>query len=125
MGKPVKVLKSDNISEIENGTYIHCKELNKGLMKKDFGPLGISIQTFENVITTIESKDLSFLEEHGLDSVLFGANREENQGEIIESNRRTKFIIDTIKNLPAEEKTTEAIDIFLNSQKGLSKFFRR
>ena len=86
------VLKTDDISGIANGTFIYCKELLKGLVKRDFSALNITDYSFQNVINTIESKDKDFLIQNELDSVLFGAISTPDQGQIIKSDKMTKIV---------------------------------
>jgi len=115
----------DNISEIENNTYIHCKEIKKGLMKKDFTPLGVSIQTFENILSSLESKDLSFLESTGLDSVLFGVNDNGIGGQILIGQRRNLKIVQDIQTYQTESKTIDWIESKLLVENGVSCYFDR
>lgn len=95
----IKVLKTDDISGIENNTYIHCKELRKGIIKRDFSVLGLGSETFENVTNAIESLNYDSLIANGFDSVLFHANLTSNQGEIEKSLVLQKFVENSVKNL--------------------------
>ena len=36
MGIPITVNKDENISSVENGTFVFCKELSKGFIKREF-----------------------------------------------------------------------------------------
>jgi len=121
--KPITVQAGDNISEVENGTYIHCKELNKGVMKKDFGSLNVSIQTFENIVESIESKDLDFLQSIGLDSVLFGIDENGIGGQLLIGKRRYLTIKRQIENLPDENKNESFINTLISTEKEMSEYF--
>ena len=54
MGIPITVNKDENISSVENGTFVFCKELSKGFIKREFVWLGV-VETFENIVEAIES----------------------------------------------------------------------
>ena len=123
MGLPITVLKGDNISEVENGVYIHCKELKKGLLKKDFSALGVSVRTFENIATAIEAKDSDFLEENGLDSVLFGAVNAENQGLIEKSKKIQAKMEKEITEMFNSGKSKVELEAFINANFSKSKYF--
>ena len=87
-----KVLKTEDISLIPDGRFIYCKELKKGIVKRDLTALNITDYSFQNVTNVIESMDKDFLVQNGLDSVLFGANLTPDQGKIIKSDRTVKII---------------------------------
>ena len=89
--KTKNVTKSTNIENEINNTFLYCKELRKGIIKKDFSSLGLETQTFENVVNAIESKGKEIIDSP-MDSVLFGANLTEKQGAITKSYRLQKTI---------------------------------
>lgn len=82
----VYVNQADLINEIENGAFIYCKSLEKGLIKKDFSALNINIQSFENIVAMLESLDHATLSYMGFDSILF------DMGEILKSTKLQKYV---------------------------------
>lgn len=90
------------------------------MIKKDFNGLGVAIQTFENIVNSIETKSLSFLEQNKLDSVLFGANTTPTQGQIEVSARVHSKIAEDVKVVAFND-----IVPFLNTKTLEKRYFDR
>ena len=120
MSKIVK--KTDDISSISNGEFVFCKELNKGFIKRDISSL--DTVTFEGVVQSIEALDLGVLETLGLDSVQFGGNYDDLRGEMIISDKRSKYVLNTINNINDDDRKKSFIDTLLNNEKGKSRYFK-
>lgn len=83
----IKVTANDVIDNtIENGTFIFCKELGKGFIKRDFSPLNLTNYTVGNIITAIETLDYNTLVTKGMDRVLF------DMGIMTHSERTQKYV---------------------------------
>ena len=75
------VNKHDDITKFRDEVFIFCKELNKGLIKRNFHEL--NSKTFEGILNEVEALPLHTLKRLNLDSVLFGST-----SEIVSSKQR-------------------------------------
>lgn len=97
ISKPVKLTK--DISTEVDGTFLYCREIRKGLIKRNIAALNLSSTTFGEVVTAIESMALEDLVANNLDSVLFTP-----EATIDISDRRTKEVSALLENMELGEE---------------------
>ena len=105
-----------DISNIRNGEFLFCKELNKGFIKRDITSLGVS--TFSEVADIIESMDVDVLVQYGFDSVKF------LEGSIDTSVKVIKQVQKDIEDLPIGFSQAE-IDEIIERRRNTSKYFNQ
>ncbi len=111
------VQRDEDISNINNGKFVFCKELSKGFIKRDISSLGVV--TFEAVTNMIETLSIGTLKTLGLDSVQFGDRFNiESRGRIIVSDKLQKEMIIELDGMePALANT------YLNNKRAASRYF--
>ena len=89
------VNKDTDLTTIADETFVYCKELSKGFIKRNFKELKST--KFEDVVNELESKSYKFLEDYKLDSIQFGGIDSEEPGQIEESKKISAMITEQIK----------------------------
>ena len=112
--KVQNVGKTTDISLVSDNSFVFCKELNKGLIKKDFEALNAN--EFKDVCDAIEALPFDALEAAGYDSVTFG------KGQIQGSFKKDSFIKKCVLDMN-ERNEGSRIQEFLEKQFKFSKFF--
>ena len=116
-----KVQKTSSVEFIADETFIYCKELNKGFIKRNFGQLNLVDYSFENVYNQINGLTLTSCINNGIDAILFGDNDSDKRGQIIESvkiNKLTENLASGFNNTTASE-----VDTFFNQRNNVSRYF--
>lgn len=108
------VEKNEDISEIKNGVFIYCKDLETGLFKKDFSVLNADFNNITELLELIEQTSLDTLEKNNIDIIGF------RNGELRSSRKLEKRIK---KEFNSHGLNNAAKKKYLNALRKISKYF--
>ncbi len=110
-----KVLKTDSIENELDETFLYCKELGKGCIKKDFNTNELNNDySMENVLNILDNKTSAELTELNSDAITFNI-----KGQLTKSRKLDNYIDTYISSLT----DATSIDSFVKSMKSSKPFF--
>ncbi len=109
-----KVLKTDSVENELDETFLFCKELGKGCIKRDFSTIGLNNNySMENVLNVLDTKTSAELIALDTDTVTFG------NGKLIKSSKLDDYVDTYISSLT----DATSIDSFVKNMKSTKPYF--